>query len=125
MLTHYMDTNFYLDALTGHSVTGIHHMTNATLIDWYTKKQATVETATNGLEFGAARTCIEQIVKLYNMLRDMEDPADERSYMSGGIQFAVKATLIAHGNSIRSIQLYPSTMLKRQWHLNMLVNTLF
>jgi hypothetical protein len=32
-------------------------------IDWYSKKQATVETATYGSEFIAAQTCINQVIK--------------------------------------------------------------
>ena len=67
-LTHYVDANLFLDALTGCSVTGILHMIIATPIDWYSKKQATVETATYGSEFVAACTCVEQIVDLRNTL---------------------------------------------------------
>ena len=53
-LTHYVDANLFYDALTERSVTGVLHMMNATPIDWYSKKQATVETATYGSEFVAA-----------------------------------------------------------------------
>ena len=56
-LTHYVDANLFHDALTGRSVTSILHMLNATPIDWYSKKQATVETATYGSKFVAARVC--------------------------------------------------------------------
>ena len=61
-LTHYVDANLFHDALSGRSVTGILHMMNATPIDWYSKKQATVETATYGSELVAARICVEQII---------------------------------------------------------------
>ena len=47
-LTHYVDANLFHDALTGRSVTGILHLANGTPIDWFSKKQATVETATYG-----------------------------------------------------------------------------
>ena len=67
-LTHYVDANLFHDALTGRSVTGVLHMLNATPIDWYSKKQATVETATYGSEFVAAQICIEQIIDLQNTL---------------------------------------------------------
>jgi hypothetical protein len=50
----YTDANLYHDMLTGRSVTGILHLCNQTLIDWYNKRQATVETATFGAEFTAA-----------------------------------------------------------------------
>ena len=59
VLVHYVDANLYHDALNGRSVTGCLHFMNATPIDWYSKKQATVQTATYGSEFVAARTCVE------------------------------------------------------------------
>jgi hypothetical protein len=63
-LTHYVDANLFHDLITGRSVTGILHLVNKTPIDWYSKKQATVETATYGSEYVAARTCVEQIMDL-------------------------------------------------------------
>ena len=42
------------------SVTNILYMMNATPIDWYSKKQVTVETATYGSEFVAATICVEE-----------------------------------------------------------------
>ena len=82
-LTHYVDANLFHDALTGRSVTGILHMLTATPIDWYSKKQATVETATYGFEFVAACVCAEQIVDLQNTLRYLGVPIREQSYMFG------------------------------------------
>jgi hypothetical protein len=52
------------DIASGRSVTGILHLVNKTPIEWYSKKQATVETATYGSEFVAARVCVEQIIDL-------------------------------------------------------------
>jgi hypothetical protein len=43
---------------------GVLHLINKAPIDWYSKKQVTVEMATYGSEFVAARTCINQIVDL-------------------------------------------------------------
>ena len=40
------------------------HFVNATPIDWCSKKQSTLETATQSLEFVAARTCAEQVMDL-------------------------------------------------------------
>ena len=68
-LSHYVDANLFHDLLTGRSVTGILHFANKTPIDWYSKKQATVETATYGSEFVAAITCTEQIIDLRTTLR--------------------------------------------------------
>jgi hypothetical protein len=58
-LTHYVDANLMHGIATGRSVTGILHLMNKTPIEWYSKKQAAVETATYGSEFVAARVCTE------------------------------------------------------------------
>jgi hypothetical protein len=50
----YTDANLYHVILTGRLVTGFLHLCNQTLIDWYSKRQAAVETATFGSEFTAA-----------------------------------------------------------------------
>jgi hypothetical protein len=63
-LSHYFDANLYHDMVTGRSVTAILHFLNQTPMDWYLKKQATVETATFGSEFIAAMTTINQIIDL-------------------------------------------------------------
>jgi hypothetical protein len=42
--THYQDANLYHDIITGQSITAILHLLNKFPIDWYSKKQATVET---------------------------------------------------------------------------------
>lgn len=82
-LIHYVDANLFHCALTGRSVTGVLHMVNKTPIEWFAKKQATVETATYGSEFVAARTAVEQIIDLRNTLRMMGVPVIERSYLFG------------------------------------------
>jgi hypothetical protein len=63
-MTHYQDANLYHDIITGRSVTAILHFLNKFLINWYSKKQATVETATYGSEYILARTCVNQMVDL-------------------------------------------------------------
>jgi hypothetical protein len=73
-LSHYFDANLYHDMVTGRSVTAILHFLNQTPMDWYSKKQATVETATFGSEFIAARTTIDQIVDLRMTLRYLGVP---------------------------------------------------
>jgi hypothetical protein len=47
--SHYVDANLMHNLVTGKLVTGCIYFFNQTLIDVYTKKQATVETATYGL----------------------------------------------------------------------------
>ena len=61
-MTTFVDANLYHDLVR--SVTGILHLFNKTVIDWYSKQQSTVETATYGSEFVAARTAMEQIIDL-------------------------------------------------------------
>ena len=48
MFSHAIDANLMHCLATGRSVTGILHFINKTPIDWYSKKQPTVETATYG-----------------------------------------------------------------------------
>ena len=54
---------------TGKSVTGVIHMLNKTIIDFFSKKQNIVATATYGSEFTAARSATEQVVDLRTTLR--------------------------------------------------------
>lgn len=95
-MTHYVDANLYHDMLTGRSVTGILHLLNATPVDWYSKKQATVETATYGSEFVAARTCVEQIMDLRNTLRYLGVRIRGKSYMFGDIKTVVDSSTKIH-----------------------------
>jgi hypothetical protein len=78
-LTHYVDANLMHDVVTGRSVTGILHLANKTPIEWFSKKQATGETATYGSEFVAARICVEQIIDLCNSLRYLGVPICSKS----------------------------------------------
>ena len=68
-LTHYVDANLMHDIMTGKSMAACLHFFNATPGEWYSKKMATVETATYGAEFVAARTCVEQIIDLQNTFK--------------------------------------------------------
>ena len=95
-LYHYVDANLYHDMLSGRSVTGIVHFANQTMIDWFTKKQATVETATYGSEFVAARTCVEQVIDLRTTLRYLGVPIREHSYMFGNNKSVVDSSSIPH-----------------------------
>jgi hypothetical protein len=95
-LTHYVDANLMHDITTGRSVTGILHLINKTPIDWYSKKQATVETATYGSEFVAARTCVEQIIDLRTLLYYLGIPVREKSYMFGDNKSVVDSSTTVH-----------------------------
>jgi hypothetical protein len=71
------------DITSGKSVTGILHLVNKTPIEWYSKKQATVETATYGSEFVAVRVCKEHIIDLRTTLQYLGVPIRDKSYMFG------------------------------------------
>lgn len=92
-LTHYVDANLMHDMTTGRSVTGILHLINKTPIDWYSKKQATVETATYGSEFVAARTCVEQIIDLRTTLYYLGVPTRDVSFMFGDNKSVVDSSM--------------------------------
>ena len=59
------------------------HFINTAPIDWYLKRQATVETATYGSEFLAGRTATKQIMDLRNILRYLGVPIMTKAYMFG------------------------------------------
>ena len=94
--TTYKDANLYHDLSTGRAVTGVLHFLNQTPIDWFTKKQETVETATYGSEFAAARTAIQQIAALRQALQYLGVPIRESSYLFGDNESVVKSGSIPH-----------------------------
>jgi len=79
----YVDSDLYHNMLNGKAVTAILHFLNQTPFDWYSKKQATVETATYGAEYSAARTCVEQIRAHRLALMCLGVPILGSSYMFG------------------------------------------
>ena len=68
---------------TGASLTACLHFCNQTPTDWYSKSQATVETASYGSEFVAASTATEQMVDLKYTLKYLGVPINSMSYMFG------------------------------------------
>jgi hypothetical protein len=95
MTTAYVDANLYHDYLSGRSVTGVLHLVNQTPVEWYCKRQATVETATYGSEFNAARTAMEQVMDLRYTLRMLGVPILE-SVMFGDNQSVVTNSTVPH-----------------------------
>ena len=98
ILTTYVDANLYHDLITGRSVTGILHLINQTPIDWFTKRQATVETATYGSEFVAARIATDQIVDLRLTLRYLGVPLKTSSYLFGDNESVITSSTIPHSS---------------------------
>ena len=58
-------------------------MINKTPVDWFSKKQGSVETATYGSEFVAARIGTDKIVEMRYMLRMLGAPMKGHSIMFG------------------------------------------
>ena len=76
-------------------MTGLLHLVNGTPIDWYSKRQATVETATYGSEFVAARIGTDQIIDLRMTLRYLGVPVLD-SYMFGDNQSVITSSTLPH-----------------------------
>ena len=92
--THYVDANQHHDLATGKAVTAALHFLNQTPIDAYTKRQSTVETATYGSEFVAARTAVDQIIDICTTLRYLGVPIRDKSYMFGDNKSVVTSSTI-------------------------------
>ena len=95
-MTSYVDANLYHDMLTGKAVTGVLHYLNQTPIDWFCKKQSTVETATFGSESSAARTAVEQIRSNKMTLLYMGIPLIDRSILVGDNKTVVESMTLPH-----------------------------
>jgi hypothetical protein len=94
--TTFCDANLYHDVVTGRSMTGILHMVNQTPIDWFSKRQLTVATATYGSEFIAACIATDQIIDLCYTLRMMGILIAGPSIMFGDNESVIKSSCIPH-----------------------------
>ena len=81
--TSFCDANLLHDLITGRSVSGIMHMVNCTLMDWFSKRQNQVESAVYGSEFMAGRLAVEQIMELRYMFVMLGVPIDGPTYLFG------------------------------------------
>ena len=86
VLSTYVDANLYHDMVTGRAMTGILHFVNGTPVEWYSKRQATAETATYGSEFVAAKIATEQIIDMRLTLRYLGIPLVKESHVSMGTE---------------------------------------
>jgi hypothetical protein len=77
--------------MTGRSVTAILHLFNKTPVDWYSKKQDTVQTATFGSEFISARTACDQIIADRIMLRYLGVPVKGPTFLFGDNKAVVES----------------------------------
>ena len=81
--TIYVDASLHHDLTTGKSVTAVLQFVNSAPGDWFSNRQATVEAATYGSEFVAARTAMDQIIDLRYRLMYLGVPVHSRSDLFG------------------------------------------
>jgi len=96
VMTIYVDANLYHDLITGHAATGILHLVNSTLVDWYSKFQATAEMAMYGSEFVAACIVTDQEIDLHNTLHYLGVPVKSKSSMFGDNKSIVTSSTMPH-----------------------------
>ena len=94
--TTFLDANLLHDLITGISVTAVLHFFNLMPGDWYSKRQATVENATYGSEFVAAKTATEHIVDIRQTLRYFGVPIKYKAYMFGDNKSVVTHSTVPH-----------------------------
>jgi hypothetical protein len=94
--TTWVDANLMHCKVTGKSATGILHLINQTPVDWFSKKQSTVETATYGSEFVAARQATDHIIDLRFTLRSMGVPLETASWLLGDNKSVITSSTIPH-----------------------------
>eukprot|EP00977_Amphora_coffeiformis_P021364 scaffold9242_cov113-Amphora_coffeaeformis.AAC.2 len=92
----FVDANLMHDVITGRSCTGILEFLNQTPIDWFSKRQNQVETATYGSEFMAARQATERIIDLCYTLRSFGVPLDGPAWLFGDNKLVVTSSTIPH-----------------------------
>ena len=103
---HYVDASLHHDLVTGRVVTAILHIVNETPTDWYSKRQATVETAAYGSENVAARIAVDQIVDLRYMLMYLGVPIRSKSFMFGDNKSVITSSTI------------PNSLLSKRHHIS-------
>ena len=90
------DANLLHCLASGASLTACLHFCNQTPTDWYSKKHGTVEMATYGSEFVAAKTATEQIMDMRYTLRYLGVPIKSKSYTIGDNLSVVTSATLPH-----------------------------
>ena len=79
----WVDSDHAGDKMTRRSSTGYFIFLNIALIDWLSKKQATIEGSVFGAEFVAMKTCVEELRGIRYKLRMMGVPLTGPTYIYG------------------------------------------
>ena len=95
--TTYVDENLLHDFVTGRSCTGILHLLNKTVLDYFCKRQNTVATATYGSELVAAQIGVDQIIDIRYTLRMLGVPLDGPAWMFGDNLAVVNSSTVPSG----------------------------
>ena len=96
MTTTFFEANVLHDLITGRFATAVLHFFNLTAGDWCSKRHATVENATYGSEFVAAKTAPEQIVDIRQTLRYLGVPIKSKVYMYGDSKSVMTSSTAPH-----------------------------
>ena len=102
-----MDGNLNYCLGTGKSKTGCPLFVKKTPVDWYSKKQATVETVTYGSEFVAAKTATEQIMDNRQTLQYLGTPIGSKSFLSANNRSVITSATLPHSSPTKMSQ-HPS-----------------
>ena len=102
--TTFLDANLLHDIVTPKSVTALLHFVS-TPTDWFSKRQATVKTATYGSELVAAKTATEKIKDLTNTLRYL------------GVSIMTKAYMFGYNKSVVTSITIPQSILNKRHNM--------
>ena len=97
-LSAFEDANLYHCLVTGRAAMGMLYFANQTPIEWFCKRQNTVETATYGSEFVGSKTCVEHIMDHRYCMRMLGIPLDGPAWMFGDNQSVVTSSTIPHSS---------------------------
>ena len=87
-----VDADHASDTVTTRSRTGILVYLNCSLIHWWSKKQASIESSSFGAEFVAMKQCCEYLRGIRYKLCKMGTPCDEPSHIYGDNQSVLANT---------------------------------
>ena len=115
--TTFVDATLMYCKVTGKSATGVIHLLNQTPVDTFSKKQSTVETATYGSEFVAAKHATEQIIAMRLTLRYMGVPLEKEAWLLGDNQSIIMSFMLLH----LQLNKHQQKRLEKQWNMVLLL----